>query len=213
MDISIEEINKILLEDKTPSKYFNNLLEEGRLDKYPLSELKKLKKIEQSKVHHPEGNVWNHVMLVLDNGAHYREYANDKKAFMWALLMHDIGKISTTKLRKGRWTSYNHDRVGADECIKLMQDMGINDTDFLDRVSNLVRYHMHFLYITNKLPFGNTKEMLKKVDINDITLVFLCDRLGRGNLEKEDKLEIIAAMHEFLDKYKDLGYGKLNFIK
>ena len=33
---------------------------------------------------------------------------------MWALLLHDIGKKPTTKVRKGRLTSYDHDIVGAD---------------------------------------------------------------------------------------------------
>lgn len=28
-----------------------------------------LKETEQSKVHHPEGNVWNHVLLVVDEAA------------------------------------------------------------------------------------------------------------------------------------------------
>ncbi|MEG0238373.1 MAG: HD domain-containing protein [Clostridium sp.] len=213
MELNFEKINEVLLHSKKPSEYFNYLLKEGKLNSYPYLELKKLKDIEQSKIHHPEGSVWNHVMLVLDNGAYYRDYANDKSAFMWALLMHDIGKISTTKIRKGRWTSYNHDNVGAIESMKFMRDVGIKDEEFLKTVSNLVKYHMHFLYIQKKLPFGNRDMMLKEVDINDITLVFLCDRLGRGSLEKEDKIEIIASIHEFLDKYKDLGYGKLNFIR
>ncbi|MGL4569760.1 MAG: HD domain-containing protein [Clostridium sp.] len=213
MEVNLEQVNEILLNSKKPSEYFNSLLKEGKLNSYPYLELKKLKDIEQSKVHHPEGSVWNHVMLVLDNGAYYRNYANDKSAFMWALLMHDIGKISTTKIRKGKWTSYNHDNVGAIESMRFMRAIGIKDEEFLKTVSNLVKYHMHFLYIQKKLPFGNKEEMLREVDINDMTLVFLCDRLGRGNLEKEDKIEIIASIHEFLDKYKDLGYGMLNFIR
>ena len=214
MDIlEMKDIEHHLLYDKNPSEYFNYLLESGKLKKEPLNEIEKLKDVMQSKKHHPEGNVWNHTMLVIDNGAYYREYANDKKAFMWALLLHDIGKIKTTKLRKGRWTSYNHDNVGYYEGYKFLKKLGCSDNELIDKVRNLIKYHMHFLYIKNNLPFGNEKEMIKNVDINDITLVFLCDRLGRGGLNKEDKIEIITSMHEFLEKYMDKENKKLNLIR
>ncbi len=62
-------------------------------------------------------------------------------------------------------------------------------------------------------PEGNEKEMIKNVDINDITLVFLCDRLGRDGLKKEDKIEIIAGIYELLEKYIDKGNKKLNLIR
>lgn len=214
MDVlQMKDIEHHLLYDKKPSEYFNCLLQNGKLKKEPLNEIEKLKDVMQSKKHHPEGNVWNHTMLVVDNGAYYREYVNDKKAFMWALLLHDIGKIKTTKMRKGRWTSYNHDNVGSEEGYKFLKKLGCNDEEFIEKVRNLIKYHMHFLYIKNNLPFGNEKEMIKNVDINDITLVFLCDRLGRGGLDKEGKLEIIASIHEFLEKYRDSGNKNLNFIK
>ncbi|GAA0069126.1 HD domain-containing protein [Clostridium sardiniense] len=211
--LKIKDIEHSLLYDKKPSEYFNELFREEKLNEEPLNELKKLYDIPQSEKHHPEGNVWNHTMMVVDNAAHYREYANDKRAFMWAALLHDIGKIKTTKLRKGRWTSYNHDNVGYDESYLFLKGIGFTDEIFIKKVQNLIKYHMHFLYITKKLPFGNEEEMAKTVDINDITLVFLCDRLGRDGLDKEDKLDIIASMHEFLEKYRENGTTNLNFIK
>lgn len=209
----IRDIENSLLYDKKPSEYFDKLFRTKELDRKPFDSLKRLRDIPQSKKYHPEGNVWNHTMMVVDNAAYYREYANNKKAFMWAALLHDIGKIKTTRLRKGRWTSYNHDNVGYDESYILLKRMGFNDEKFIKEVQNLIKYHMHFLYIQKNLPFANEKEMLENVDINDITLLFLCDRLGRGGLSKEDKLEIIASMHEFLDKYKKYSKSNIKFIK
>ena len=105
--ITFEELNKHLLEDIAPSGYFNSLDKE--LDIYPLNLLKKLKNVEQSKKYHPEGNVWNHTMMVVDEAAKVKDQSSHSKAFMWAALLHDIGKPDTTKVRKGRITSYDHD--------------------------------------------------------------------------------------------------------
>ena len=209
----IRDIENSLLYDKKPSEYFDKLFKTRELDRKPLDTLKRLRDVNQSKKYHPEGSVWNHTMIVVDNAAYYREYANNKKAFMWAALLHDIGKIKTTKLRKGRWTSYNHDNVGYTESYVFLKRMGFKDERFIKEVQNLIKYHMHFLYIQKNLPFANEKEMLENVDINDMTLLFLCDRLGRGGLNKDDKLEIIASMHEFLEKYKKYSKSNINFIK
>lgn len=209
----IRDIENSLLYDKKPSLYFNKLFKTGELDIKPLDLLKRLSEVNQSKKYHPEGSVWNHTMMVIDNAAYYREYANNKKVFMWAALLHDIGKIKTTRLRNGRWTSYNHDNVGYDESYTFLKKIGFKDEKFIKEVQNLIKYHMHFLYIQKDLPFANEKDMIENVDINDMTLIFLCDRLGRGGLNKDDKLEIIASMHEFLEKYKKYSKSNIKFIK
>ena len=108
------EIEKHLLNDDKPSVYLNKLLKEGVLDKYPFSMIKDLQDVEQNPKFHPEGNVFVHTIMVVDEGAKNRDKSNNKRAFMWSLLLHDIGKKPTTKIRKGRLTSYDHDIVGAD---------------------------------------------------------------------------------------------------
>lgn len=199
--LSFNEINEILINSKKPSKHFEELILSGNLDEEPFIKLKRLKDVPQSPKHHPEGSVWNHIMLVIDNGAYYKKYANDKESFMWALLLHDIGKLKTTKLRKGRWTSYNHDNVGAIDGREFLMSLKVKDQDFIDKVEKLIKYHMHFLYISKNLPFGNKTKMVEEVNLNDISLVFLCDRLGRGGLNKEDKNKIIESIEDFMKKY------------
>lgn len=110
-NITFDEITKHLMNDISPSVYFNNM--DRELEAYPLNMLAKLKHVEQSKKHHPEGNVWNHTMMVVDEAAKIREHCNNSMVVMWASLLHDIGKPDTTKVRKGRITSYDHDIVGA----------------------------------------------------------------------------------------------------
>ena len=61
----------------------------------------------------------------------------------------------------------------------------------------MIRYHMHLLYIMNKLPFADMEGLNNNVDINDISYVFLSDRFGRGNLTNEDKVNIEKEVDRF----------------
>lgn len=187
-----------LLNDNIPSKCFNDLGQE--LDKYPLKMIKELKDVKQSPKYHPEGNVWNHTMMVIDEAAKVRENCSDSKMFMWAALLHDIGKPETTKIRRGRITSYDHDIVGAKLCIEFLEFFTDN-YDFVRKVSNMVKYHMHMLYVLKGLSFGNPTQMIKETNIDDIALLCRCDRLGRigANQEVEEKnyrefLNIVSGM-------------------
>lgn len=191
-----KEIENHLLMDEKPSLYLNEIKNKGLLDEESFSNLKKLENMQQSAKHHPEGNVWIHTMMVVDEGVKYREKVHDKKVFMWCLLLHDIGKVKTTRLRKGRWTSYDHDKVGEMES-KLFLDYFIDDEEFKIKVSKLIRYHMHLLYIMNELPFADMDGLRNSVDINDIYYVFLSDRFGRGNLSEEDKIKVKKEVEKF----------------
>ena len=108
------EFDKHLMGDDTPSDYFDALIRDGRFPKTPpFDMLYVLKDVPQSPVHHPEGNVWNHTMQVVDIAAGMREETHDARVFMWAALLHDVGKAKTTRHRRGRITAYDHDKVGA----------------------------------------------------------------------------------------------------
>lgn len=178
------EISKNLLESTKPSSCIKHLLEEGKLDHKPFDMLKKLSEIEQSPIHHPEGNVLNHVLLVIDNASTYKKYSDDEKVFMWAALLHDIGKLTTTRIRKNRITSYNHDIEGEKMSIEFL-DMLTDDDVFKQKVSKLVRYHMQPLFFDKNLQFFSPKQMLNEVDYNEIYYLSICDRLGRKNLTEE----------------------------
>lgn len=179
------EMNKILQESPTPSRYFNDKLSTGIFfEVYPFTLLGALAKTEQEYKHHPEGNVWNHTMLVIDQCAKYKSYSEDARAFMWAGLLHDLGKATTTKIRKGRINSYDHDRASkilAENFFMEFQE----DKEFIVKVINLVRWHMQILYVLRKLPFADIGHMLEDVSLEEIALLSLCDRLGRGELTEE----------------------------
>ncbi|KEI86512.1 HD domain-containing protein [Clostridium botulinum] len=194
-----KDIDEHILKDEKPSNYINKLYEEGKLEEYPFDMLTILRKIDQSPKYHPEGSVWNHIMMVLDNGAKERDKSENKRIFMWACLLHDIGKGTTTKIRKGRITSYNHDKEGERLSIKFLKCF-TGDEEFVKEVSKLVRWHMQPLFVNKNLPFKDIESMVKEVSIKEIALISLCDRLGRGGMSEGKKEEEIKAIDLFIEK-------------
>lgn len=183
-----DQITVHLIEDNHPSEFINCISTQHIFKQFPFFMLDKLKSTEQSKQHHPEGNVWNHTMLVVDEAAKVREQSKDNKVFMWAALLHDIGKPDTTRIRKGKITSYDHDAVGTKLCINFLSAI-TDDKQFITDVSILVKYHMHILYILKGLPYGDIKGLLQEADIYDIALLSRCDRFGRTGVDKEEEIK------------------------
>ncbi|MFP4697897.1 MAG: HDIG domain-containing metalloprotein [Eubacteriales bacterium] len=196
------EFETHLLEDEKPSLYFNQLVKSHQYPKgTPFNQLLDLKKIEQSLIHHPEGNVWNHTMLVLDYAAIVKDYSQDVKAFMWATLLHDIGKSTTTKLRKGRITAYNHDTEGAILAEKFLKKL-TSDNNLINNVKSIVRWHMQPLFVSKKLPYAKAGEMIKEINPAEIGLFSICDRLGRGKMSSNKIEEQMKSVTIFLHECK-----------
>ena len=193
------EIEQHLLNDDKPSIYLEKTLEAYKLNNYPFSMIKELEEVDQNPKFHPEGNVFIHTMMVIDEGAKVRERSLNKKAFMWALLLHDIGKKPTTKIRKGKLTSYNHDIVGADMVRKFLSHFN-EEESFIEEVTALVRWHMQSLFVTKNLKYQNVDAMVQEVNVNDIVLVSLSDRLGRGNLKSDEIRETEEQINIFKNK-------------
>ncbi len=200
-------IEKHLLNDNNPSIYLEEALNRELLNGYPFSIILDLKDVPQNPKFHPEGNVFIHTMMVVDEGAKNREKSRDRRAFMWALLLHDIGKKPTTKIRNGKLTSYDHDTVGAEMTREFLTYFN-EDEDFIVKVVALVRWHMQSLFIAKNLKFQNIADMLKEVNINDITLISLSDRLGRGNLDYEEIKSTITEVNRFKDKISNFDKDK-----
>lgn len=197
-----DEFSKHLVEDEKPSIYFNNLADNGQFPKeYPFELILKLKTVEQNPKYHPEGNVWIHTMMVIDEAAKRRNRSKDPKAFMWGALLHDVGKLTTTKLRRGRITSYNHDKASLQIAEDFLMDMGYNREDeFFQHVANLVRLHMQILFVVKDLEYADYNKIAKSGYIEEVATLGICDRLGRGPMTKEKVAEEERNIEIFLEK-------------
>ncbi len=195
-----EEFSRHLIEDEKPSAYFLKKEEEGIFkERYPLTLLGKLKDTKQSPVHHPEGNVWIHTMQVIDNAALLRDQSDEPEVFMWAALLHDIGKPSTTRVRRGKITAYDHDLAGEKLSWDFLHEFALEES-FIIKVSKMVRWHMQVLMVIKDLPYANIKKMVREVPPYEIALLAMCDRLGRGGFSAEILENEKNNIKRFLEK-------------
>ena len=135
------EWEKLLLKGRRPSKGLHFLLDCGWIDFYP--ELKALIGCRQEPEWHPEGDVWEHTLRVVDAAAEKRRYDDetDNLLLMLAALCHDFGKPSTTMVDEyGRIVSHAHDEAGVLLARSFIKR--IWNKKELDDVLPLVRRHM-----------------------------------------------------------------------
>lgn len=195
------EMQTHLTEDENPSVYLNKMYEKGLFQEYPFQLLYDMGSTEQSPIYHPEGNVWIHTMQVIDVAAKVKKRSQDPRVFMWAALLHDIGKPSVTKMRKGRITSYNHDQEG-EKLAKDFLSYFMEDQTFIEKVCGLVRYHMQILFVVKGQPYADLKGMKQRTDLQEVALLGLCDRLGRDTQNKEEEERNIML---FIQRCKEKG--------
>lgn len=172
----VTELDKALLSDK-PSIAFNYLKELGILEKI-FPELFELIGCEQNPEFHPEGDVWNHTMLVIDEGSKIKNQSKNPRFFMYACLLHDIGKPPTTKRDSNNiLRSFGHDVVGADMAKQFIKK-NINENALEKYVYKLTLYHMkaHKLLEINDY---KVKKIMLDVDTHELLLLNYCDISGR----------------------------------
>lgn len=121
-----DELKKLLLADK-PSIGFELLRSLGVIERY-YPELSKLKDTPQEPEWHPEGDVWIHTMMVVDQAATIatRERFNDEQRLLCVLgaLCHDLGKaLTTAPMEKDgiiRMRSLGHEKAGIEPTRELL---------------------------------------------------------------------------------------------
>ena len=185
------EMEKALLRAEKPSLFFGELRTMGQLGHW-FPEVQALIGLPQNQIHHQEGDTWTHTMLVLDEAAKRRAESRCPAALMWAALLHDIGKPDTTRVRRGKITSYDHDKVGAELARRFLSGFSMEPA-MIDRVCALVRFHMQVLFAAKGLPFGDAAGMKAHADIQEVALLGLCDRMGRLHADLEEETENIRT--------------------
>ena len=130
-----------LLERERPSAFFRALLASGEM-REALPELAACAGVPQNPAYHPEGDVFEHTMLVVDCAAALRERAQNPLGFMLSALAHDLGKAVATAIQPdGRITAYGHEVSGRPLCRAMLGRLGA-DGALIDYVDNMVWLHM-----------------------------------------------------------------------
>lgn len=137
-----EEFRKLLLKGRRPSLGLAFLDRSDLVRFFP--ELSALRGVEQDPRWHPEGDVWQHTLLVVDAAAAERADLGeaDALALMFAALCHDLGKPTTSTARSdGRITSHAHEAEGIPAAEAFLGRLRAPN-DLVTRACGLVRHHM-----------------------------------------------------------------------
>lgn len=179
-----EEFKKFLLQAKRPSLALKVLDKIGILNYFV--ELKSLKNCIQDEEYHPEGDVWVHTCMVVDEMA--KRKTNDSKKdliLMLACLCHDLGKPFCTKEINGHITSYKHESLGVEPTKTFLSKL-CDEKKLIEEVCSLVKYHLApFQFYLHNSSLKAVKRLSLKVNIKNLCLVALSDCLGRDIKDKE----------------------------
>ena len=200
------EFEKLLLVAERPSLGFAVARDLGVVEQI-LPELVPLYDCPQDPEWHPEGDVWIHTLMVIDE-ARRRNADLDRPqlaAVMLGAVCHDLGKPLTTAVIDGRWRSPGHEAAGVPAATRLLDRFNINSIDGYDvrrQVLGLVAEHLRpsaFHKTKDTVKDGAFRRLAARVDLE------LLVRFGRADCHGRGGAFDCSAMDWFLERARTLG--------
>jgi poly(A) polymerase len=130
-----------------------------------------MKGLYQGKPVQPEGDLWDHTLLVL-------KLLPAKPSFTlaFAALIHDVGKPFTRSHHNGKTSFHNHDQVGSRIADRLCRHLRLSNAE-RERISWLVAFHQ-YLGEAKKLREAKLKRVLAKPGIEELLAIHRADALA-----------------------------------
>jgi tRNA nucleotidyltransferase (CCA-adding enzyme) len=185
-----EELDKTLCRDARPSIGLCILRQSGRIQCLP--ELAALIGCPQDEQWHPEGDVWNHTLLVVDAAVLERTgQEHEDRVLMFAAMCHDMGKPLTTNLTDGRYRSLEHCEAGEAPTRSLLARVP-HGQDIVEAVVKLVRHHLapELLYAGKAGPAAVrrlVRRLSPETNVAQLVRLARADQFGRGNGEAQPR--------------------------
>lgn len=200
------EVEKLLLRARKPSIGFRLAHELGVVE-HLFPELHALVGCPQEPEWHPEGDVWIHTLLVVDEA---RKRIDDlaypqQVAVMLGAVCHDLGKPATTAVIDGRIRSIDHEERGVAPSTALLNRLNVHSLlgydvrrDVLGIVANHLKPGM-FCMAQPPVGDGAFRRLAQKVDLELLAVVARADCEGRGGGFD------CSAMDWFVQRARELG--------
>jgi tRNA nucleotidyltransferase (CCA-adding enzyme) len=156
---------------------------------------------------HPEGDVWIHTLMVVDEA---RQRIDDlpmpkQNAVMLGALLHDVGKPSTTAFEEGRIRSRGHEAAGVEPATRMLDRLNVRTMEGFDvrrEVLGITQYHLApGMWFKAPTPVGDGafRRLAAKVDLELLARVASADCNGRGGHFD------CSGIDWFLDRARALG--------
>ena len=198
-----DELCKALLKAERPSVFFRVLRETDHLKEF-FPEIQRCAGVPQNPAYHPEGDVFEHTMLVLDSAAALREQAQWPLGFMIAALTHDLGKLEATQIQPdGRITAYGHEVQGMALCEGQLRRL-TNNKKLIEYAVNMMWLHMRPNMLAKaKSKKKKTRQMFDmSVCPEDLILLSRADATGKQDEPYDPHNE--AFLRERLADYRQV---------
>lgn len=200
------EFEKLLLVAERPSIGFALARELGVIEQL-LPEMVPLYDCPQDPEWHPEGDVWTHTLMVIDQ-ARTRNADLDRPrlaAVMLGAVCHDLGKPATTIHADGRIKSPNHEAEGVAPATRILDRLNVQSLDGFDvrgQVLALVAEHLRpsaFYKARDAIRDGAFRRLAARVDMEILTRFARADCNGRAGTFD------CSAMDWFIERARSLG--------
>lgn len=200
------EIEKLLLLAQRPSIGLQLALELAVIEKL-FPEIHALVGCEQEPEWHPEGDVWVHTLMVVDQArTRIGDLARPQQiTVMLGALCHDLGKPPTTTFLDGRIRSIDHEQAGVEPARRVLDGLNVHTIDGFDvrqHVLGIVAHHLKPLsFFKSVTPVGDGafRRLSQKVDLELLARVAKSDCLGRtGSFD-------CSGIDWFADRARELG--------
>jgi tRNA nucleotidyltransferase (CCA-adding enzyme) len=200
------EIEKLLLLAERPSIGFSLALELGVINRL-FPELEALVGCPQEPEWHPEGDVWVHTLMVIDQA---RTRIDDLErpqqvTVMLGAVCHDFGKPATTAFVDGRIRSIDHEQAGVAPARQFLARLNVQSMggyDVAGQVAGIVAHHLKpHAFSKSPTPVGDGafRRLAEKVDLELLARVAMSDCLGRTGAFD------CSAIAHFLERARALG--------
>ncbi len=131
-----DELTKMLTEGHARRAF--ELLDTSGLLHEVLPEIEKMKGVEQPPQFHPEGDVWVHTLILLE-----QLKPGCPRTLAWGALLHDVGKPPTFRVAPDRIRFDNHVEVGEAMAEEICRRLRMSNDD-TQQIIALVGNHMRF---------------------------------------------------------------------
>lgn len=131
-----DELTRMLTEGRAHRAF--ELLDRLGLLKEVLPEIDRLHGVQQPPEFHPEGDVWNHTLILLEQLP-----AGSSPTLAWGALLHDVGKPATFQPGPGRIRFNGHVEIGVRIAQDICRRLRFSNDDSA-QIAALVENHMRF---------------------------------------------------------------------
>ena len=155
-------------------------------EKLPLAPglIAELKQTEQNPKYHAEGSVYAHTLMVLEKFETFQDQfglsESDREVLYWTTVLHDLGKIPTTRMEGGRWRAPGHEKASLPFARNILLQQPQVTPEQRRRILSIIRWHgIPLGWVNGKRPLSDLKLLSTQVDLKLLATFGWFDFMGR----------------------------------